>query len=79
MDTPQPEQCCAMVHATFESLSMNPHDQGSKLSLEQAPELELKVLSAHLKYAYLGEGNTLPIIISTTLFVENELALFDIL
>ena len=25
LDAQQPKQCCAMVHATFESLSMNSH------------------------------------------------------
>ncbi|XP_052622875.1 uncharacterized protein LOC128128099 [Lactuca sativa] len=36
-------------------------------SLVQPPELELKVLPQHLKYAYLGKNETLPVIISTHL------------
>ncbi|XP_023750718.1 uncharacterized protein LOC111899063 [Lactuca sativa] len=36
-------------------------------SLVQPPELELKVLPQHLKYAYLGDNETLPVIISTHL------------
>ncbi|XP_023773214.1 uncharacterized protein LOC111921869 [Lactuca sativa] len=36
-------------------------------SLVQPPELELKVLPQHLKYAYLGDNETPPVIISTHL------------
>ncbi|KAL0299966.1 UNVERIFIED_CONTAM: hypothetical protein Sangu_3146500 [Sesamum angustifolium] len=36
-------------------------------SILQAPALELKELPKHLKYAYLGENNTLPVIISSKL------------
>ncbi|XP_023748613.2 uncharacterized protein LOC111896879 [Lactuca sativa] len=44
-------------------------------SLAQPPELELKVLPQHLKYAYLGDNETLPVIISThlTKFEEEQL------
>ncbi|XP_059312588.1 uncharacterized protein LOC132063871 [Lycium ferocissimum] len=31
-----------------------------KLSIEEPPNLELKPLPAHLKYAFLGEGNSFP-------------------
>ncbi|KAI3523607.1 hypothetical protein L1887_01861 [Cichorium endivia] len=41
-------------------------------SVVQAPELELKVLPDHLKYAYLGDKDTLPVIISNKLMVEEE-------
>lgn len=37
------------------------------LSVLQAPILELKPLPDHLKYVYLGGGNTLPIIITKDL------------
>nr|XP_027063052.1 uncharacterized protein LOC113689482 [Coffea arabica] len=36
-------------------------------SVVQAPELELKPLPEHLKYAYLGDNETLPVIISSAL------------
>ncbi|XP_052619690.1 uncharacterized protein LOC111910412 [Lactuca sativa] len=39
-------------------------------SIMQAPELELKTLPEHLKYAYLGEKETFPVIISTTLLTK---------
>ena len=32
-------------------------------SIEQVPDLELKPLSDHLKYVYLGSNKTLPVII----------------
>ncbi|XP_052625801.1 uncharacterized protein LOC128132850 [Lactuca sativa] len=44
-------------------------------SIIQPPTLELKVLPSHLKYAYLGQDGTLPMIISSQLkdFEENQL------
>ncbi|XP_038973113.1 uncharacterized protein LOC120105094 [Phoenix dactylifera] len=36
----------------------------------QAPVLELKPLPSHLRYAFLGENNTLPVIVSTSLSGE---------
>uniref|UniRef100_UPI001C3E3B63 retropepsin-like aspartic protease n=1 Tax=Picosynechococcus sp. (strain ATCC 27264 / PCC 7002 / PR-6) TaxID=32049 RepID=UPI001C3E3B63 len=79
LDAQQPEQCCASVHSTFETLIPNQINQRTKPSLEEAPEIELKVLPAHLKYAYLGEGNSLPVIISATLSPNQESALLFIL
>ncbi|KAJ8770595.1 hypothetical protein K2173_018086 [Erythroxylum novogranatense] len=35
--------------------------------LDEAPKLELKTLPEHLKYAYLGDGETLPVIVSSML------------
>lgn len=48
-------------------------------SIVQAPELELKVLPEHLKYAYLGESETLPVIISATLEAKQEHKLVEVL
>ena len=36
-------------------------------SLERGPKLEFKDLPKHLKYAYLGEEDTLPDIVSSSL------------
>ena len=49
----------------FESLGASP----SRLipSIEKPPILEEKQLPTHLKYAYLGEASTLPVIISSSL------------
>ena len=41
-------------------------------SIVQAPKLELKALPDHLKYMYLGEDETLPVIISKGLTKEQE-------
>nr|XP_027085074.1 uncharacterized protein LOC113707112 [Coffea arabica] len=48
-------------------------------SVVQAPVLELKPLPKHLKYVYLGEGETLPVIISAGLSKVQEEKLFRVL
>ena len=48
-------------------------------SLVRAPELELKSLPEHLKYKFLGEGDTLPVIISSKLTEEQEEKLTQVL
>ena len=48
-------------------------------SVVQAPVLELKPLPNNLKYAYLGDGETLPVIISTNLTVVQEERLIRVL
>nr|KAJ0205865.1 hypothetical protein LSAT_V11C500249230 [Lactuca sativa] len=45
----------------------------------QAPILELKTLPEHLKYAYLGDKETLPVIISNKLSEKEEFELIRIL
>ncbi|XP_038877367.1 uncharacterized protein LOC120069657 [Benincasa hispida] len=49
------------------------------LSLEEPPKLELKQLLSHLKYAFLGTNNTLPVIISANLTEPNEQSLLQML
>ena len=41
-------------------------------SIEKPPVLELKPLPDHLRYAFLGESSTLPVIISSMLSIEEE-------
>ena len=48
-------------------------------SIESPPSLELKLLPSHLKYAYLGQNNILPIIISFTLDPGQKQSLIDVL
>ena len=48
-------------------------------SEEKPPKLELKPLTTHLKYAFLGEQDTFPIIISSSLDVTQETRLLAIL
>ena len=46
---------------------------------EKPPKLELKPLSPSLKYAFLGEGDTFPVIISSALNPLEEEALLQVL
>ncbi|KAJ9556763.1 hypothetical protein OSB04_011377 [Centaurea solstitialis] len=48
-------------------------------SVISPPDLELKQLPSHLKYAFLGEENKLPVIISSSLEEEQEKKLVDML
>jgi hypothetical protein len=48
-------------------------------SIVQAPKVELKQLPDHLKYVFLGEDDTLPVIISNKLTKEQETRLVDVL
>ena len=48
-------------------------------SIERPPQLEQKPLPSHLRYAYLGESSTLPVIISTSLIVVEEEKLLRVL
>ena len=50
-----------------------------KSSVDEPPALELKSLPSHLRYAYLGELSTLPVIISTHLTKEQESQLLSVL
>ncbi|XP_075088297.1 uncharacterized protein LOC142170315 [Nicotiana tabacum] len=43
-----------------------------KPSIEEAPKLELKPLPPHLQYAYLGDSDTLPVIVSSDLSILQE-------
>ncbi|XP_070664544.1 uncharacterized protein [Malus domestica] len=48
-------------------------------SVIQAPTLELKPLPSHLKYVYLGEQETLPVIVSSFLTTQEEEKLVRVL
>ncbi|CAN6677833.1 unnamed protein product [Malus baccata var. baccata] len=48
-------------------------------SIVQPPTLELKPLPSHLKYVFLGEDQTLPIIISSSLTAQEEDKLIKVL
>ncbi|WP_171951667.1 hypothetical protein, partial [Proteus mirabilis] len=48
-------------------------------SIVQAPELEWKPLPEHLKYVYLGEKETLPVIIAKHLTQTQEEKLVEVL
>ena len=48
-------------------------------SLEQLPKIEQKPLPSHLRYAYLGNASTLPVIISVSLIASKEDKLLRVL
>ncbi|XP_052290039.1 uncharacterized protein LOC127899933 [Citrus sinensis] len=61
---------------------LNLSDREAKTTLpstESPPSFELKLLPSHLKYAYLSQNNTLPVIISSTLNAGQEQSLVDLL
>ena len=50
-----------------------------KPSIEEPPQLELKLLPNHLRYAFLGNSSELPVIISSSLTLEHEEKLLRVL
>ena len=48
-------------------------------SIQEGPKLKLKELPSHLRYAYLGENSTLPVIISISLTCTEEEKLLRVL
>ena len=61
----------------YETLGEN--TQTFILSCEQAPKMEQNPLPSHLRYAYLGNASTLPVIISTSLTATEEDKLLRVL
>ncbi|XP_015940374.1 uncharacterized protein LOC107465903 [Arachis duranensis] len=57
------------------SIMTNPKDNNG----EKAPKLELKALLSSLKYAYLGDNSTYPVIINSSLSKEQEEKLIQVL
>lgn len=65
---------------TYEALDMPDKSKvRTKTSIEEPPQLKLKPLLEHLKYANLGENNTLLVIISASLSVVQEEKLLRVL
>ncbi|CAN6568223.1 unnamed protein product [Malus baccata var. baccata] len=63
LDVPPNEDMIEMM-AALKSLPLQ--------SVVQPPTLELKPLPSHLKYVFLGDDETLPVIISSTLMAHEE-------
>ncbi|XP_012458193.1 uncharacterized protein LOC105778985 [Gossypium raimondii] len=64
----------------FDSLDLSSHSfRPPRPSVEEPPTLELKPLPQHLKYEYLGDNSTLPILISAKLTFEQEVNLLEVL
>ena len=55
----------------FESLSVESKSQLCTL-IEKSPKLDLKPLPDHLKYVYLSDDETCPIIISSNLTLDQD-------
>nr|GFA65977.1 DNA-directed DNA polymerase [Tanacetum cinerariifolium] len=53
--------------------------KNNKSSDDEQPEVELKELPPHLEYAFLGENNKWPVIISKDLSVNEKFALIEVL
>ena len=51
----------------------------AKPSIEEAPKLELKSLPPHLRYEFLGNGDTLPVIIASNLNEQHVESLVKVL
>lgn len=64
----------------FESLELEVRELlQPKFSIEEPPNRELKVLSSHLKYVYLGDCSILPVIILAKLTKDQEEQLIAVL
>ncbi|XP_070057930.1 uncharacterized protein [Nicotiana tomentosiformis] len=75
------DMSCSYVHGfgKFEELDRPVTLTPPKPSIEEAPKLELEPLLAHLRYAYLGNSETLPVIISSSLTNTQEEKLLRVL
>ena len=51
----------------------------TKSSIEEAPKVELKALPRHLRYEFLGNGDTLPVIIASDLDEKQVQSLVKVL
>ncbi|XP_022891890.1 uncharacterized protein LOC111406743 [Olea europaea var. sylvestris] len=69
------EQPIGRRHWQYESLGDNPSPPVP--SVEKAPTLELKPLPFYLRYAYLGESSTLPVIIANDMTREEKNQLLE--
>ncbi|XP_024032154.1 uncharacterized protein LOC112094726 [Morus notabilis] len=64
----------------FESLGLSERElKPPRPSIEEPPFLELKRLPSHLRYAFLGEIKTLPVIVSAELTEDQEQKLLEVL
>nr|XP_009589753.1 uncharacterized protein LOC104087065 [Nicotiana tomentosiformis] len=72
---------CSYVHefGKFEELDRPVTLTPPKPSIEETLKLELKPLPAHMRYAYLGNSETLPVIISSSLTNTQEEKLLKVL
>ncbi|XP_068309734.1 uncharacterized protein [Pyrus communis] len=74
-------ESCSPIRGKFSSyfISLPTSNEKNLPSVIQAPKLELKPIPEHLKYAFLGEDETLPVIISSQLTAEEGEKLIRVL
>ncbi|KAJ9557173.1 LOW QUALITY PROTEIN: hypothetical protein OSB04_011787 [Centaurea solstitialis] len=72
------DETTLMETAAFEFLD-NTEEKSFTPSRVSPPDLELKQLPSHLKYAFLGDQENLPVIISSTLEMHQEEKLVEML
>ncbi|XP_039010487.1 uncharacterized protein LOC120139268 [Hibiscus syriacus] len=66
--THEEEECSSKYFQSIEPLQMNDHIlQAQNPSIEEPPKLNLKPLPEHVKYFYLGENETLLVIVAIQL------------
>ena len=58
---------------------MHRESPAAKPSIEEAPKVELKSLPPHMRYVFLGKGDTLSIIIASDLNVHQVGSLVEVL
>ncbi|XP_062119744.1 uncharacterized protein LOC133834221 [Humulus lupulus] len=74
------KQPFAKFRRPFESLNLSEGNfKPPKPSIQEPPKLELKPLPSHLKYAFLRDNETMPVIISAMLGAEKESLLLAVL
>ena len=61
-------------------LDMKHHESPpAKPSIDEAPKVEIKALPPHMRYVFLGKGDTLPVIIASDLNVHQVESLVEVL
>ena len=67
------------IHADDDQSNFKDTEQSEEPNEEEAPELELKPLLEELKYAYLREQQTYPVVIFSQLTLDQECNLLSVL
>ncbi|KAK8624398.1 hypothetical protein V6N13_065743 [Hibiscus sabdariffa] len=67
------------IHSIFSKELLTPSKSKLLPSILQVPQVELKELPMHLKYAFLGDNDTLPVIVSSKLSKREEEDLVEVL
>ncbi|XP_049414650.1 uncharacterized protein LOC125877383 [Solanum stenotomum] len=73
------EAVASVSHLMRKNEPLESRKSPTKPSIEEPPNLELKALPSHLKYAFLGANNTLPVIIAANLLEKQVKLLIEVL